>query len=162
MIPLAKDGEHDEMAMPPSAARVNTTSLLAHVAPRPRRISRLAWRLKPADAHHFLRQGMTICGVQRQFVLVAEPPSRERAQSEFSNEFYLKEIRSRRVGSFQRGIVQSFAGIVFLMPPAHRERFVSSRIFPDFRPDGVPLDRSTVDVLDLECTDAQKQLIFDC
>ena len=63
---------------------------------------RLARRGGAAHAHDFLRQGATGRGVQRHFLLVAEPPRRDRAQPELvigrkrENSYRLKSRRRPR------------------------------------------------------------------
>ena len=70
-------------ATPTNAARVNTTSRSARAAPQTvREYLVVARRLGPAHAHHLLRQGTAGRGVQRHFLLVAEPPRCDGAQSE--------------------------------------------------------------------------------
>ena len=65
-------------ATPTSAARANTTSRSARAAPR--RCATISPRAasSPAHAHDLLWQGAPGRGLQRHFVLVAEPPRRDR------------------------------------------------------------------------------------
>ena len=76
-------------AMPTSAARASTTS---RSAPGARRRCATIWPRAAisaaAHAHDFLRQGAPGRGVQRHFVLVAEPPRGDGAQYQFLSRGY--------------------------------------------------------------------------